>query len=295
MKQTLTHIVLAIAFAIIPIWSLNAQADVDLATKVSKQIQLMRESKSADDIYTVRTRIENLAESAPKDVKTLGLFRDAYLVMADRLASHDHYKSGCNAYFKYLELEESYHAKYMVALRDSAGTNITPNPTPEPKPVVKEPEQPAQEEMVVPSDTVVSDSLDMASQGSGSGTEKSDNTVWIVILISLVIAFGVMTFSQRKRISKLNLALSSEQTEVKRLFRISATVSMISGVIRYAREFSSHCADVLMEMVDTMKSENQSNSTSDIENTAPADEAISIFKKISSGGNSVSNGNFEGH
>jgi hypothetical protein len=278
MKQTFTHIVLAIAFAIIPIWNTNAQSDVDLATKVSKQIQLMRESKSADDIYTVRTRIENLAESAPKDVRTLGLFREAYLVMADRLATHDHYKSGCNAYFKYLELEESYHAKYMVALRDSAGTNITPNPTPEPKPVVKEPEQPAQEEMVVPSDTVVSDSLDMASQGSGSGTEKSDNTV-----------------SQRKRISKLNLALSSEQTEVKRLFRISATVSMISGVIRYAREFSSHCADVLMEMVDTMKSENQSNSTSDIENTAPADEAISIFKKISSGGNSVSNGNFEGH
>lgn len=295
MKQTFTHIVLAIAFAIIPIWNINAQSDVDLSTKVSKQIQLMRESKSADDIYTVRTRIENLAESAPKDVKTLGLFREAYLVMADRLATHDHYKSGCNAYFKYLELEEAYHEKFMVALRDSAGTNITPNPTPETKPVVKEPEQPVQEEMVVPSDTVVSDSSDMASQGNSLSAEKSDNTLWIVILISLVIIFSVMTFSQRKRISKLNLALSSEQTEVKRLFRISATVSMISGVIRYAREFSSHCADVLMDMVDSLKSENQSNNTSDNQNTGPADEAISIFKKISSGGKSVSNGNIEGH
>ncbi|MEY3343461.1 MAG: hypothetical protein RL090_1145 [Bacteroidota bacterium] len=294
MKQTFTHIVLAIAFAIIPIWNTNAQSDVDLATKVSKQIQLMRESKSADDIYTVRTRIENLAESAPKDVRTLGIFREAYLVMADRLATHDHYKSGCNAYFKYLELEEAYHEKYMVALRDSAGTNTTPNPTPEPQPVVKD-KEPVQEDMVIPSDTVVSDSSDLASQGSGPVAEESDNTIWIVVLISLVIIFGVMTFSQRKRISKLNLALSSEQTEVKRLFRISATVSMISGVIRYAREFSSHCAEVLIDMVETIKSENSSKNNSENHNTAPADEAISIFKKISSGGKSVSNGNIDGH
>jgi hypothetical protein len=149
--------------------------------------------------------------------------------------------------------------------------------------------------MVIPSDTVVSDSSDLASQGSGPVAEESDNTIWIVVLISLVIIFGVMTFSQRKRISKLNLALSSEQTEVKRLFRISATVSMISGVIRYAREFSSHCAEVLIDMVETIKSENSSKNNSENPNTAPADEAISIFKKISSGGKSVYNGNIDGH
>ncbi|MFM7079140.1 MAG: hypothetical protein ACKOYC_05055 [Bacteroidota bacterium] len=214
--------------------------------------------------------------------------------MADRLATHDHYKSGCNAYFKYLELEESYHAKYMIALRDSAGTNLAPNPNPEPKPVVKEPE-PVKDEMVVPTDTVVSDSSDIAAQSTGPVAGKSDNTVWIVMLLGLVIVFGVLTFSQRKRMSKLNVALTSEQSEVKRLFRISATVSMISGVIRYAREFSAHCADVLTDMVDTMKSESPSKNIADNQSIAPAEEAISVFKKISSGGQSVSNRNIEGH
>ncbi|MFM7079139.1 MAG: hypothetical protein ACKOYC_05050 [Bacteroidota bacterium] len=50
MRQAFKHIAIAIAFVIIPIRFIHAQSDGDLASKVSKQIQLMRESKSADDI-----------------------------------------------------------------------------------------------------------------------------------------------------------------------------------------------------------------------------------------------------
>lgn len=267
----------------------QGQGSVDFKSKISNQVQLMRESKTADDIYTVRTRLENLSETAPKDLETTRAFRDAYLVMSEKLAAYDHYKSGCVAYFRYLELEDAYHAKYMAALRDSAGSISAPVATSKSEP--KEPE-PVKDELVVPTDTVVSDSIDVANQTSVTTSDDSgSNTIWIIILITLVIIFGALTFSQRKRLSRLNVALSGEQSEVKRLFRISATVSMISGVIRYAREFSAHCADVLMDMVDTMKGEEKTGKPIDDKTIAPAEEAISVFKKISSGGKSGNEGN----
>ncbi len=286
MRHYLSHIRLTWLIWIATATVVSAQSDADLVSRISKQVQLMRESKTADDIYTVRTRLENMAETAPNDLATIKSFRDAYLVMADKLAAYDHYKSGCNAYFKYLELEESYHNKYMVALRDSIGNGKTPSPSPTPK--VIEP-KPVKEELVVPTDTIVNDSMTTANQaqpvsnGSGSG---GANTVWIVLLTTLIIGFGIMTFSQRKRLSKLTVALVGDQSEVKRLFRISATVSMISGVIRYAREFSAHCADVLSDMVEAIKGDGHSGKT-DEKSISPAQEAISVFRKISSDGRST--------
>lgn len=284
MRTYLSHIGLTWLLWIGIATAVSAQSDSDLVSRISKQVQLMRESKTADDIYTVRTRLENMAETAPKDLATIKSFRDAYLVMADKLAAYDHYKSGCNAYFKYLELEESYHNNYMAALRDSIGSDKNPAPAPK----VIEPE-PIKEELVVPTDTIVNDSTIIANQdqpvsnGTGSG---SANTVWIVLLTTLIIGFGIMTFSQRKRLSKLMVALVGDQSEVKRLFRISATVSMISGVIRYAREFSAHCADVLSDMVESMKGDDKSGKT-DEKSFSPAQDAISVFRKISSDGRST--------
>jgi hypothetical protein len=74
--------------------------------------------------------------------------------------------------------------------------------------------------------------------------------------------------------------LVKDKAELKDLFRISSNVSMLSGAIRYAREFSAHCALVLKDLIEITNQNNESTADS-----TKAKKAVDVFKRISSGDN----------
>lgn len=253
-------------------WITWGQSATDLTSRISKQSQLMSESKTADDIYTVKTRIDKMAEETVTSSSQAAKIRDAYLLMSDKLAEYSHYKSGCLVYFSYLSWEDRYHQLLLQEVRDSLGAGPQSAPT-------TEPVQEEVETSVVPNDTVVKETGSDVEETNVAENPiqdpQSDYTTWLVVMAVLVVFFGLLFLRQRKTVSLLKNDLENEQKEVRRLFRISSGVSMLSGVIRYAKEFSLHCADVLSDLVDMSRDENM-----DVDFSKPK-EAIDVFKRIS--------------
>jgi hypothetical protein len=255
----------------------HAQSTGDIESRIGKQSQLMLESKTADDIYTVKARIDKIADEAISTSKQSGIVRDAYLLMSEKLAEYSHYKSGSLVYFSYLEWQEKTHQLLKKEIQDSLGPNAAA--TIQQPPPVEEIET-----IVVPADTVVKDSSE-ANLTSSSTDIKSDSDAGgnhmtsMIILAVLLVAFTIVFISQRKKVSILKSELSNDQKEVRRLFRISTGVSMLSGVIRYAREFSLHCANVLADLIDLSKHDQQ-DAAGDL---SKPNEAVEVFKRISNG------------
>lgn len=274
MKRLIIYVTCILSFG--GEWNVFAQSPNDFETRIDKQRQLMMESKTADDIYTVKARIDKMSEEPINSSKQAGKIRDAYLLISDKLAEYSHYKSGCLVYFNYLSWDDRSHQLLKKEILDSLGNG----------PATTETQVTAKEELeatVVPNDTVVKDSSDQTgmvstpvAQNRGEGT---DYTKWIIALAVLVVLFTIVFLSQRKKVSSLKSDLANDQKEVRRLFRISSGVSMLSGVIRYAREFSMHCAEVLSDLIEMSRHDNQDSNS---ELSKPK-EAVEVFKRISNG------------
>ena len=257
-------------------WFVIAQTTNDLVSRVDKQRQLMMESKSADDIYTVKSRIDKMAEESINSSVEAAKIRDAYLLISDKLAEYSHFKSGCLVYFNYLSWLDRSHQMLKKEIQDSLGSGPS-------NLVAQEPVMEEVETTVVPNDTVVKDSSDQnamnATPALQDQNDGKDYTKWMIALAVLVIVFTLVFLGQRKKVSLLQADLANDQKEVRRLFRISSGVSMLSGVIRYAREFSMHCAEVLSDLIEMSGHEKQ-DSNSDL--SSPK-EAVDVFKRISTG------------
>ncbi|MFN5325292.1 MAG: hypothetical protein ACK5C5_10265 [Bacteroidota bacterium] len=282
MKLFNKHILLLLILALFTFLA-KGQANEDNFTRLSKQIQLIQESKTADDIYVIKQRIEKFPLDMSSDVNFIRKVRDSYLMMADKLASYDHYKSGCVVYFKYLELEQLLHSVTIKLLQDSLST------TSQSQDESFASEKANAEEIMIQKDTVVEETSEKIPVGNSVASEKQDYTIWIISLSLIALVFAAIGFGQRKSYRRMSAKLQESQSEVKRLFRISATVSMISGVIRYAREFSAHCSGILNEMIEASQSKFEKGKSIPENELESAKEAVMIFDRISSGGKKSDN------
>ena len=134
---------------------------------------------------------------------------------------------------------------------------------------------------VAPTDST-SELLHSSDSSEGiSNIESSagSNIKWVLGLLCLILLMFFVFMRQRKKIALVKSSLEKEQSDLKHLFRISANVSMLSGAIRYAREFSAHCAAVLIDLVE-MTNQNKRDAKVD---SSKANQAINVFKRISSG------------
>jgi len=132
MKTLKSHIVLLISLC--GTLCSYGQNSNDLSTKVGYQVSLLQESKTADDVYIIKSRIDKLSLEA----KLLGdkiKIRDSYLIMSDKFAFFNHFKSGVLVYFNYLEIDKEIHQNIVKSLKDSiqnlANNRISPSNNPQ--------------------------------------------------------------------------------------------------------------------------------------------------------------------
>jgi len=243
----------------------------DLSTKIGYQVSLLQESKTADDVYIIKSRIDKLSLEA----KLLGdklKIRDAYLIMSDKFAFFNHFKSGVLVYFNYLEIDKEIHQKSVKSLKDSiqniANNQISPINNQQAN------NQSVESNAVDYSKESATDNA-MVSKSSGSFDVK-----WLFALVLVSVIMLIIFIGQRKKVLAMKSELVKDKAELKDLFRISSNVSMLSGAIRYAREFSAHCALVLKDLIEITNHNNESNADS-----TKANKAVDVFKRISSGDN----------
>ena len=279
MKSLIGHIAFSLAF--FGCFVSLGQGSNDLSSRVAYQVALVQESKTADDIYIIKSRIDKLSkESRTYDEKKQ--IRDAYLSISDKFAFYSHYKSGALVYFTYLDINDQLHQFQMRTINDSiqslrntntSGVNLS-----------------STDANGSDNNAVDSDQIESVSQESNrknitlvsSNDSSSGLNLKLVLGLSFFVVLMLFFFMrQRKKLASVKASLEKDQSELKHLFRISANVSMLSGAIRYAREFSAHCAAVLSDLIEIT---NQNKSDSKVD-SSKASQAINVFKRISNGEN----------
>lgn len=280
MKSVIGHIAFLLIFLGSYV-SLGQNAS-DLSSRVAYQVALVQESKSADDIYIIKSRIDKLAQESRTYLEKKQI-RDAYLLMSDKFTFYSHFKSGALVYFIYMDLIDQMHQLEIQAVKDSiqslrnlnsSGGDLSKSP---PSKSSADDENVIQDES---SDEVISNSS--SSDGNSSGVSDSGLNIKLVLGLTIIVIVILFIFwVLRKKITAVRDSLIKEQSDLKHLFRISANVSMLSGAIRYAREFSAHCAVVLNDLIEITK-QNKTESKID---SSDASKAVSVFKRISSGEN----------
>ncbi|MFM2190839.1 MAG: hypothetical protein RL491_1225 [Bacteroidota bacterium] len=279
MKSAIVHI----AFLLTLVGTLNSfgQNANDFSSRLAYQVALIQESKTADDIYIIKSRIDKLSQEARTYSEKKQII-DASLLMSDKFASYSHFKSGALVYLNYLELNEQLHKIEVQMVKDSIQSfrSVSPSET------ASVTDESLSDRSEVNADQTVSNSDASNSSNSLEGNSSSEsssgsNLKWVIGLTIVVVLMLFVFWGQRKKIASVKTLLEQEQSDLKRLFRISANVSMLSGAIRYAREFSSHCAVVLSDLIEIT---NQNKRDSKVD-SSKASQAVSVFKRISNGEN----------
>lgn len=279
MKSLIGHISFLLAFS--RCFVSLGQGSTDLSSRVAYQVALVQESKTADDIYLIKSRIDKLSQES-KTYNEKKQIRDAYLLISDKFAFYSHFKSGALVYFSYLELNDELHQLQMKTVNDSiqtlrntnaTGVNLSSNGAND------------SDNDGGDSDKIKASTDESNSKGSTLISSKdSSSGLNLKLVLGITVAVVLMIFvflGQRKKIAIVKSSLEKDQSEIKHLFRISSNVSMLSGAIRYAREFSAHCAAVLSDLIEIT---NQNKSDSKVD-SSKASQAINVFKRISNGEN----------
>ncbi|MFM7054888.1 MAG: hypothetical protein ACKOX7_09105 [Bacteroidota bacterium] len=247
------------------------QNNNEFYTNLNFQEALLQESKTADDVYIIKSRIDKLSQEA----KTLGektKVRDAYLLMSDKFAMFNHFKSGVLVYFNYLEIDKQIHQIEVQNLNDSIRLHTNNQISQSGNEDVKV--QPDEAEFVGAGEDKVSESVDIPD------SSRSFEIKWVMASVVVIIIMLIVFLGQRKKITAVNSELLNDKAELKKLFRISANVSMLSGAIRYAREFSAHCSLVLNDLIE-ITNNNKETAT----DSTKASQAVEVFKRVGSGDN----------
>lgn len=270
---------IAVLILFFGVFSSYGQNAIDFSARLNYQVALMQESKTADDVYIIKSRIDKLSQEA-NTLSDKRKILDAYLKMSDRFAFFNHFKSGVLVYFNCLEIEKELHQINFKAFSDSiqffSGGKLTQNRYSGIK--SQSPDGNDKKEVEAEYNSGGPNKGLESESSAISGSSNSSNVKWIIALALVILIMIFVFIGQRKKVSDVRAELDKDKTELKNLFRISANVSMLSGAIRYAREFSAHCAVVLKDLIEITNTNTESKADS-----TKASQAVDVFKRISSG------------